>query len=323
MRHNGRPWIAASTSPRRIHMRETTHSFACHDCGQWEDLRKGDIADRDSKGQIMGGQTVRLIAVHRPDGKRCPGSGQRIVLDMSLATWRQRLKKRGRMRASTIAVSDIDLTIGQQQPSIVCRDCKTWRALEDVLPRTGSDPVWMITPHRNGSGNALCLSSGRHVVLDRDPILWKEALDRQIANQETVDAGSRTRTTVSKRPSPPAPAVLQIAQQRQSQRPAEQARLKLRAHQDLCRSCLAAKYGRGIPCATGTELTATYRTEMTKENQAQPSTKDQAKARAGQWKKVLPAVQLADAQRFPGHLTAQLPEAPMPPRSTLHPEPRH
>ncbi|MFB7896082.1 hypothetical protein ACFC1B_07105 [Streptomyces xiamenensis] len=302
MRHNGRPWIAASTRPRHIHMMgEAKGTYLCQDCGEWESLRKGDIADRDSKGQIMRGQPVRLIAVHRPNGKRCPGSGQRIVIDMSLATWRKRLVRRERIRASNIPVADIDLTIGQPQPSIVCRDCSTWRALEDVLPRTGPDPVWMITPHRNRSGNALCLNAGRRVVLDRDPVLWREALNRQIANQEAVEAGSRTRTTVSKRPSPSAPAVHQIAQRRQ--RSPELARLELRAHHKRCSYCTTAKHGRGRPCKEGAELTATYTAAMNRDSQPS-SNREQAKERVEQWKKAQPAVELADGQRFPAGLTA-------------------
>ena len=72
MRDNGRPPILASKLPAsNLNVRPgESRSAVCPDCGTWRLLRRG------------------MVFPHRSDdGKtRCPGSGQRITLNVPLAT---------------------------------------------------------------------------------------------------------------------------------------------------------------------------------------------------------------------------------------------
>ncbi|MEQ7127418.1 hypothetical protein ABN034_23110 [Actinopolymorpha sp. B11F2] len=77
MRHNRRPVLLASNlNPNMISLHPGEHpSAACPDCGRWRILRRGMLAPhRDTDGAT-----------------RCPGSGQRIVVDITPAQWMFRL----------------------------------------------------------------------------------------------------------------------------------------------------------------------------------------------------------------------------------------
>lgn len=76
MRHNSRPTILASTinaSDLNVRPGETP-SAVCPECGAWRIIRRGMIFAR----QMATGTA------------RCPGSGQRIKLDIPLATLESR-----------------------------------------------------------------------------------------------------------------------------------------------------------------------------------------------------------------------------------------
>ena len=72
MRHNGRPALLASKLPAsNLNVRPgESRSVVCPDCGTWRLLRRG------------------LIFPHRSTDEktRCPGSAQRITLNVPLAT---------------------------------------------------------------------------------------------------------------------------------------------------------------------------------------------------------------------------------------------
>ncbi|MEV4161445.1 hypothetical protein [Nonomuraea dietziae] len=78
MRHNGRPPILASSmSPNLISLHVGEHpTAACPDCHAWRMVRRG------------------MLWPHRADDgvSRCPGSGQRIVIDLTTIEWLSRVK---------------------------------------------------------------------------------------------------------------------------------------------------------------------------------------------------------------------------------------
>lgn len=79
MRPSNRPRILASTLPAHhlsLHPGEPPQ-FVCGDCGRWTLLRRG------------------IALTHRAaDGvRRCPGSGQRITLDLAPALWLARVSE--------------------------------------------------------------------------------------------------------------------------------------------------------------------------------------------------------------------------------------
>lgn len=73
MRHNGRPvLLASSLHPNRLSLYAgERQSAACPDCVRWRTIRRG------------------MLGPHRGDDgvSRCPGSGQRIVVDLTPAQW--------------------------------------------------------------------------------------------------------------------------------------------------------------------------------------------------------------------------------------------
>lgn len=89
MRHNGRPVVCVSSlSPDRVNLRPgELVAIACPVCGRWRRLHRG------------------MLFPHRAaDGTtRCPGSGQRIRVDLSAGEWLRRL--RAAERAARRAVS--------------------------------------------------------------------------------------------------------------------------------------------------------------------------------------------------------------------------
>ncbi|KWX02748.1 hypothetical protein TH66_13470 [Carbonactinospora thermoautotrophica] len=82
MRHNGRPVLLASTlPPNRVSLYPGERpQVACPDCGRWRFLRRG------------------MLVPHRADDgvSRCPGSAQRVVIDLTPAEWQARLREAAR-----------------------------------------------------------------------------------------------------------------------------------------------------------------------------------------------------------------------------------
>jgi hypothetical protein len=90
MRHNGRPVIAVSTlTPNRISMHPgELPAVACPICGRWRRVKRA------------------MLWPHRAaDGaSRCPGSGQRIKIDLTPGEWLARLEaaRRSVRRAASL-----------------------------------------------------------------------------------------------------------------------------------------------------------------------------------------------------------------------------
>ncbi|MGW4814301.1 hypothetical protein ACWEPB_22010 [Kitasatospora cineracea] len=92
MRHNSRPVLRASQIPAThisLHPGEPV-TVVCTDCRTWRKLTRGMVPahrSTDLGRELIGadGQQVRRDT-------RCPGSGQRIEIDLTVAKWRTRIE---------------------------------------------------------------------------------------------------------------------------------------------------------------------------------------------------------------------------------------
>lgn len=97
MRHNGRaPIKASSLRPEHLNLREgETRSVVCPDCNTWHRLTRSMIhPHRDDVEQPKPeGRRYRDDAdkAKLSNGRRCPGSAQRIDIDITPELWSERL----------------------------------------------------------------------------------------------------------------------------------------------------------------------------------------------------------------------------------------
>lgn len=96
MRHNGRtPIKASSLRPENLNLREGERSVVCPDCNTWRRLTRSMIhPHRDGVEQPKpDGRRYRDDATAgKPfNGRRCPGSAQRIEIDITPEQWSERL----------------------------------------------------------------------------------------------------------------------------------------------------------------------------------------------------------------------------------------
>jgi hypothetical protein len=91
MHHNANPPVPVSAlPPGRVDLRpDLPPMAACPVCGRWRLLRQR----REPKPVRLEAGAVGLLSPHRAsDGRdRCPGSGQRIVIDLTVLQWAVRL----------------------------------------------------------------------------------------------------------------------------------------------------------------------------------------------------------------------------------------
>ncbi|GAA2156646.1 hypothetical protein GCM10009727_65600 [Actinomadura napierensis] len=90
MRHNGQPVILASSlPPNLISLSERSCTLvACPECGRWKSIKRGMVTPH--RGPHVPGADA-WPAEFRPSPPRCPGSGQRIRIDLTFEEWRARL----------------------------------------------------------------------------------------------------------------------------------------------------------------------------------------------------------------------------------------
>lgn len=90
MRHNGQPVILASKlPPNRISLSERSCALVvCPGCGKWKSIKRGMVTAH--RGPHVPGADA-WPAEFRPSPPRCPGSGQRVRVDLSVGEWRGRL----------------------------------------------------------------------------------------------------------------------------------------------------------------------------------------------------------------------------------------
>ncbi|TMQ95974.1 hypothetical protein ETD83_21840 [Actinomadura soli] len=105
MRHNGQPVILASSlPPNLISLSERSCALvACPTCGAWKSIKRGMVTAH--RGPHVPGADA-WPAEFRPSPPRCPGSGQRVRVDLSVDQWRQRLadtcREAGRRRPTRV-----------------------------------------------------------------------------------------------------------------------------------------------------------------------------------------------------------------------------
>lgn len=102
MRHNGRPAIRASAMrPDHLSLRDGEPRLAvCPDCDTWHRLTRSMIKPhRDSIGTPKT-EERRYFGDKPTGGSRCPGSAQRIIIDLTPEEWGEKL-----LAAETTAAS--------------------------------------------------------------------------------------------------------------------------------------------------------------------------------------------------------------------------
>lgn len=94
MRHNGRaPLKASAMRPEHLDLRENGPTLVvCPDCTTWRRLKRSMILPhRDGDGTPVE-KTERRYRGDKPSGgRRCAGSAQRVVIDITAEEWSQRL----------------------------------------------------------------------------------------------------------------------------------------------------------------------------------------------------------------------------------------
>ncbi|MDK0524853.1 hypothetical protein [Streptomyces sp. ML-6] len=92
MRHNGRTPLKASTMrPEHLSLRENEPRLVvCPDCDTWHRLQRSMILPH--RNGVPAERTGRRYLGDKPSGgRRCPGSAQRIAIDISVEEWTERL----------------------------------------------------------------------------------------------------------------------------------------------------------------------------------------------------------------------------------------
>ncbi|MEV7003322.1 hypothetical protein AB0N62_37435 [Streptomyces sp. NPDC093982] len=92
MRHNGRaPIKASSLRPENLNLREGEKSVVCPDCNAWRRLTRSMIRPHRDGVEQPKPEERRYRdaspATRLSNGRRCPGSAQRIEIDLTLEQW--------------------------------------------------------------------------------------------------------------------------------------------------------------------------------------------------------------------------------------------
>lgn len=92
MRHNGRgPLLASQMRPEHLSLRENEPVLVvCPDCNTWRRLKRSMILPHRDGVPVQ--RTERRYLGDKPSGgRRCNGSAQRIVIDITPEEWTERL----------------------------------------------------------------------------------------------------------------------------------------------------------------------------------------------------------------------------------------
>lgn len=108
IRSNGRPaMLASSMYPNHLALTDRHTRVACPDCGRWRPVKRQLLFPHDGD-----------------DGDRCPGSGQEIVLDLTVAEWSARLDEAIR-DAERIRAARVHSKPEAPTPPPLCRMART------------------------------------------------------------------------------------------------------------------------------------------------------------------------------------------------------
>lgn len=93
MRHNGRaPLMASRMRPEHLNLRDGEPRMAvCPDCLRWRRLQRSVITPHRADATPSPGRPRRYHGDKPAGGPRCPGSAQRITIDISIEQWGERL----------------------------------------------------------------------------------------------------------------------------------------------------------------------------------------------------------------------------------------
>jgi hypothetical protein len=93
MRHNGRaPLKASMMRPEHLNLRDGERRMAvCPDCLTWHRLTRSMIMPHRALDAAFGDGPRRYFGDKPSGGRRCPGSAQRINIDISIEHWGERL----------------------------------------------------------------------------------------------------------------------------------------------------------------------------------------------------------------------------------------
>ncbi|MDO0929746.1 hypothetical protein QQY24_31985 [Streptomyces sp. TG1A-8] len=101
MRHNGRaPLLASQMRPEHLSLRENEPALVvCADCDTWHRIKRSMILPHRDGAPVE--KTKRRYFGDKPSGgRRCNGSAQRIIIDITPEEWTERL-----LAAETTAAS--------------------------------------------------------------------------------------------------------------------------------------------------------------------------------------------------------------------------
>ncbi|MGW8954681.1 hypothetical protein [Streptomyces sp. NPDC055709] len=101
MRHNGRaPLLASQMRPEHLSLRDDEPRLVvCPDCDTWHRLSRSMITPHRDGVPTQKTGDRRYFGDKPSGGRRCPGSAQRVILDISVEAWGERL-----LAAETTAV---------------------------------------------------------------------------------------------------------------------------------------------------------------------------------------------------------------------------
>ncbi|MFG3384369.1 hypothetical protein [Streptomyces sp. NPDC047999] len=94
MRHNRRaPLLASLLPPEHLSLREgEPRTIVCPDCSTWRRLERSMITPHRAPGAAPASDRPRRYVGAKPSGgPRCPGSAQRVTIDISVEEWGERL----------------------------------------------------------------------------------------------------------------------------------------------------------------------------------------------------------------------------------------
>ncbi|MEU6709041.1 hypothetical protein [Streptomyces wuyuanensis] len=93
MRHNGRaPILASRMRPEHLSLRDgEPRLVVCPDCDTWHRLTRSMIKPHRDVSAVQRTDARRYLGEKPSEGRRCPGSAQRIDIDISVEEWGERL----------------------------------------------------------------------------------------------------------------------------------------------------------------------------------------------------------------------------------------
>ncbi|MEW2467898.1 hypothetical protein AB0919_23180 [Streptomyces sp. NPDC046994] len=141
MRHNGRAPIKASTMrPEDLSLRESEPRMAvCPDCQTWRRLSRSMITPHRDGVAVPKADTRRYFGDKPSGGRRCPGSAQRIDIDITPEQWGEKLLEAETTAAGRRTARQIRKPRPQAAPATVQMPAVTRLLREQLAEHLQSD----------------------------------------------------------------------------------------------------------------------------------------------------------------------------------------